>query len=236
MKSNRIRRSKTLVDSARWAGYMVAAASTSICSQQGRADIHVVDIGVELMDSAPGDTQFGVPHSATFGDSRAALQFWHLSGYPTASAGVLAVYGSIGSTAPASFRMSFAGSHFGPPYFYAYRLAYGEAISTQSAFISAGNRGDMAWNQGGTNSQWINRDGYLGFQFDIGSGTQYGWAELTLLNGLPQHLYRLERIAWADPGESLYAGQIPEPGSLSLLSLGALGLLTWRRRRKQSRV
>ncbi|MEM7453879.1 MAG: PEP-CTERM sorting domain-containing protein [Planctomycetota bacterium] len=231
MNSARKRRTKTIVDSTRWAGYLTAAAATALTGQFAEADIHVVDVNVELKDPYPGDMYWGYPFAATFGDPRVELQFWHHYSETGPGRGGLAAYGQVAYTAPASFRMSIAGFQAGA-YYYPYDLQYGANISFQPEFIPAGARGDMAWGNGTYNSQWLNRDGYLAFRFDIGSGTQYGWAELTLLNGTPANIYQLERIAWSDPGESLFTGQVPEPGSLGLLSLGACGLLIWRRRRK----
>ncbi len=49
--------------------------------------------------------------------------------------------------------------------------------------------------------------------------------------------FELLDYAYADPGESITAGQrssdekAPDQGSLGWLALGALGLLAWRRRR-----
>ena len=131
--------------------------------------------------------------------------------------------------------MSFAGAVSGP-YAYPSNLAYGQNISTLG-FVSAGNRGDMAWGGGYSNSQFVDADGYFAFQFDVGNGTQYGWGQLTLDSGSPANIFTLNKIAWADAGQSLFVGEtgvIPEPGSLGLLAMGAAGLVAWRRRRAQA--
>ncbi|MEM7453882.1 MAG: PEP-CTERM sorting domain-containing protein [Planctomycetota bacterium] len=224
--TSRRRRSTARVEPSRWAGYLLAAASTAISSQNAEADIRVIDVGIELRDSEPGNSYFGEPFMATFGSSAEGILFLHAYSETQIGYGILAV---IGQRQNPSHRFSIAAiSDSGS--FYARRLSPGSAISNES-FALTGVRCDMAWGASYISSQWPNADGYLAFRFDVGNGTQFGWMELTLDSGVPANIYRLERYAWADPGESLYAGQIPEAGSLGLLALGATGLLAWRRRR-----
>jgi hypothetical protein len=104
---------------------------------------------------------------------------------------------------------------------------------------------------------WFNvKDRYLGFKFQIGGKTHYGWARLNArLQGSKITLvltgYAYETIA----GKSIKAGQTkeaadhsgeqdfspnadltapisdtPQPASLGMLSLGAQGVALWRRR------
>ena len=63
---------------------------------------------------------------------------------------------------------------------------------------------------------------YLGVQFDLGGGTQYGWIGVTRI-GL-----ELDAFAWAYETEPGVAIVTPEPGAISMLLLGA-GMLTTRR-------
>ena len=51
------------------------------------------------------------------------------------------------------------------------------------------------------------------------------------MDGNPLNTATFVRYAWADPGESIRAGQIPEPGTLGFLALGCVGVLAWRRKR-----
>ena len=69
--------------------------------------------------------------------------------------------------------------------------------------------------------------GYIAFQIDTGSGTQYGWMEVTLYNGGTTGT--IHRWAYSDEA-NFEVGQIPEPSSFMLVLLASLGLL--RRSRK----
>ena len=58
------------------------------------------------------------------------------------------------------------------------------------------------------------------------------------MDGGPSHTLTVQEYAYADAGESIQVGQIdaiPEPCSLGLLALGAIGLAAQRRRRGVSR-
>jgi hypothetical protein len=81
--------------------------------------------------------------------------------------------------------------------------------------------------------------GYVGFRFDVGKGMQYGWARLRVRNAY-EATYELLDYAYADPGETIRAGQGKEretsgvtEESLGTLALGAAGIAAWRKRRQR---
>lgn len=103
--------------------------------------------------------------------------------------------------------------------------------------ITVGNTTSSGYNdlfKDGYTYPWQNTShGYLGVRFTT-SGQQYlGWAELTLDGANPSAT--LNSYAYNDtPLGSIYAGQVPEPGSMSLFAAGAAGLAILRRRRKST--
>jgi hypothetical protein len=69
---------------------------------------------------------------------------------------------------------------------------------------------------------------YIGVRFDPGDGTHYGWIGVTL----DSTSHFLDAFAWGyetEVGVPIAAGA-PEPGSLALLAMGAVGAMSRRRR------
>jgi hypothetical protein len=82
------------------------------------------------------------------------------------------------------------------------------------------------WNGGVTS-------GYVGFQFQPGATTYYGWARLSVsadLLGNP--VATVHEMAYENTGASIATGAVPEPSALGLLAAGAAGLAFWRRNRR----
>jgi hypothetical protein len=211
-------RARASVNSAKWAAYAAAGAAATLAAQNADAAITVVDYDLLLEDSTPDDGFFDTfIHS--FGASGASLSFLFAQ---SATSGAMAIRGwsnlSIAGFATSGF-------------YYPSNLAYGANLSTQAFGVLPGERGDMVFYNGYSNSQFVNTGGYIGFQFDLGGGTQWGWAELSLEQGTPVSIFRLETIAWGGVGEAITVGQVPGPGALAMLALGAVGVGGWRRKR-----
>lgn len=101
------------------------------------------------------------------------------------------------------------------------------------------------WDQTGTNPA------FLGVQFDIAGTPHYGWAEIvTTVSDLgagplsltqfaaptgPQASAELIAIGYETSGGPITIGSdVPEPSSLALFAIGALGIVALKRRRKSA--
>jgi hypothetical protein len=83
--------------------------------------------------------------------------------------------------------------------------------------------------------------GFVGFRFNIGNGTQYGWVRIeTKLDNQGRVRDTIRDYAWGDVGDAILTGQTQslQPanansigGSLGLLAFGAQGLDAWRLQR-----
>src|SRR5438046_364156 len=83
--------------------------------------------------------------------------------------------------------------------------------------------------------------GFVGFRFNTGNGTQYGWARIetkdVIINGRHHIRDNIKAYAWGDPGDIILTGQksssgemvdaVTDSGSIGLLALGAAGLVAW---------
>jgi MYXO-CTERM domain-containing protein len=85
--------------------------------------------------------------------------------------------------------------------------------------------------------------GFVGFRFNTGNGTQYGWARIQTKNDGHNRIHDvIKDYAWGDVGDRIRTGQknsagemvdtVTESGSVGLLALGAAGLVAWRKRRE----
>ena len=73
---------------------------------------------------------------------------------------------------------------------------------------------------------WNSDQNYVGFRFDSGGNTHYGWAQLNLAS------QQIVAAAYNDtPDAPIMVGQVPEPSNLALLGLGIVGLSMMRRRK-----
>ncbi len=99
-------------------------------------------------------------------------------------------------------------------------LAAGAEISSAGTFSGGGSSSNLT----------LNGTSLVGFRFNVGTATHYGWFRIALadtLGGQPRSI-----VEWAyngTAGEGIAAGAVPAPGALALLGLA--GLAGSRRRR-----
>jgi hypothetical protein len=226
------RRQKTsLLSRARWAGYAAAGAAAFLGTHES-ADAGIIYVNEYLDASVDFVTRYDPWSVDLNGDHQPDLLMMHSgSTYKQVKFGV-----ARANTSQFSGMAKIAGFK-GQGYSYASRLRFGSAVSTKGgqprSFLKMGT---MAYWNGYTYSQFLqattDKD-YIGFSFDAGAGTQYGWVQVKMETGAPHNAFTVVAYAIGEVGEKITAGEaVPEPGSLGLLATGGIGLLLWRRRRR----
>ena len=220
------------INSARWAAYATASAATAMaCPQAAEADIHHVTVN-EALDGAGHSMNAELRQFPL--QPGAYLTFLQVHN-TAANRGLAGFYFGTSGALSAQF-IGVAGTYGGLAFHYVGKLNFGENITGGNFLPNAGRMrfgasNPLASGPGYPNSQWASiTTGYMAFKFNVGGGTQYGWAQIHM-NGPSTNTFTLIDYAFADPGQAIVAGQIPEPGSLGLLAAGAVGLLLWRQSR-----
>lgn len=208
----------------RWTAYMAAAAASTFAGAgSSEAEIHYSG---NVLVKLTGNAQASLPLS-----NGASLAFRNTWGGDTFSQNFsLLIKGVISGSA--------RGADFQFGRIFLYNLPSGENVSAGKFYSVAGDPDHGVlftfWSDGYFSPP---ARGFVGFRFNIGNGTQYGWARLqttTDFNG-PRDRVRdiIKDYAWGDPGDAILTGQTQSlqpansssvAGSLGLLALGAQGL------------
>jgi hypothetical protein len=231
MKNRAQNRHSTTISNPRWLAYAAAGAATSL-GWAGSAEAEIHYSGIVNFTFADG-SQFKSFRLT----NRVGLQFSRFTYFPFGSAGDLVSI--AGARRSHQVRADSRNDYF------AEKLSFGQQVSTglfnshffQRAMVSL--YGDGQFNGPG--------EAFVAFRFDDGRGKQYGWARVQM-GKAPKHKFILKDYAYSDVGDRIRAGQkssdemvpeesddmVPEEGSLGALTLGAAGLLAWRKRRSQA--
>lgn len=226
-----------MLPNSRWLAYATAGAATALGTvPSAEAEIHYSGIIDVTVDPPPG-THFATASLPL--SNGASIQFLVFSlGFYIYNA---ASFKMLGADLQHAFRRKDTGFRSDA----AKRLRAGWLVSQgpfeQTRPNTYGNivsdYGSPEWKTGG--------QGYIGFKFNTGAGTQYGWVRIHIAQWKYSKLI-VRDYAWGDPGDRILTGQkssggdsvsaVPAQGSLGLLASGAAGLEAWRAQRRATPV
>jgi hypothetical protein len=228
-------KSQAKIDSSRWLAYAVAGVASSLVSTpcaegaihySGRINQHFNGFDEETFPLVPGASLFFEHIHSCFVTSSCS--------FPGA-AKVIIRGGSIAGYIPSCrfFQGDVSASNLD-----AHATIAQLPFSAKPGVLVAGATTSSCGGRPFRGAFRDDLDGFVGFRFDVGNGVQYGWARVSVDGSLVSANFRVLDYAYADPGETIRAGQkterdaaLVQEESLGALAFGAAGVLAWRKRR-----
>ena len=227
-----IRQIKSLsLSETRWLAYATAGVAGAFgLSPSAEAEIHYSgNVVIKLTDNAEASLPLSNGASLVFkninlGSTFEQFFFFFMKGVISGSAG---------------------GEDFGYSRIFLHNLRSGVNVSAGKFYSVTGNPDHGVlftnWSDGEFAANTGRIRGFVGFGFNTGKGTQYGWARIQTENPGNNHTRDvIKDYAWGDVGDVILTGQTHSlqpanansvPGSLGLLAFGAQGLDAWRTQR-----
>src|SRR5262245_53762199 len=217
----------------RWLAYATAGVAGAFgLSSSAEAEIHYSgDVSIKLTGTARATLPLSNGASLVFENIDPGSTFWQDFDF--------LIKGAISGSA----RVDYGTTRF--PFLS--NLPPRRNVSTGRFSSVAGNPGIGVlisnWSDGQFSPVGGSGRGFVGFRFNTGNGTQYGWARIETRNDGKNRLHDAINYAWGDVGDVILTGQkhYLQPasansaaGSLGLLAFGAQGLDAWRTQRTQN--
>ena len=227
-------KSKAKIDGSRWAAYAVAGVASSLVSAPcAEGAIHYSGRIYQYFNGSDERTFPLVPGASLFFSHRPHSTSTYI--FIPGSARVIARGGSLAGYIPSCryFQGDASASNLDAGATIA-QLPFTAKPGVLVAGATTSSCGGRPF-RGQFNSD---SNGFIAFRFDVGHGVQYGWARVSV-RGPTLANFRVLDYAYADPGETILAGQKKserhagpvKEDSLGALALGAAGVLAWRTRR-----
>jgi len=178
----------------RWAAYAAAGAASALtCANSAEAEIHYSGhVAVQLTGNAHASLPLSNGASLFFRNSRGVDVFTQTFTFQ--------IEGIISGSA--------RGANYGFGRIFLDNLRSGENVSGGKFYSVAGNpRLGVLFTQWSDGNFAAPARGFVGFRFNTGKGTQYGWARIStrddIIDGRHHIRDLIKDYAWGDPGDAI---------------------------------